>query len=360
MTRRPDDPRLKEPSHSAHNLDFKKIRRANRAAAVGQLMLGQISSWDDYDAVDHIDGVAISRWQLRSGRNDVDFRLGAEIEKFCTLNFDGMSIDKLDSLYDDIKSSRGLDMPLTDFEEKICEIKPEVRHGSRRHVTLDLSLQGLAFWTPEDELVADISIAFSEIERANEVLRPDTPSSHKQPEPHEIVEASRRERFAARAALLAIFNLAEAYVNSLAWEIVDQGLTSELNKKDRRMVEHSSGSLRERFKRLPEILNGGATTAINESAVQLFDNLKPFRDSLCHPSPLPSTRLAGRSKSAAFRRAGTDTAVGSLFCLINAIDHVEEQREQRTPPDSWFQDLKLLFGDPPIAPIGERERDTAI
>ncbi|MBT3322260.1 MAG: hypothetical protein HN392_08235 [Anaerolineae bacterium] len=59
------------------------IRRANRAAAVGRLMLGEFYSWNQFLEADSVDLVSLPRRMLKSGLRDIKARLSQEIGAFC-------------------------------------------------------------------------------------------------------------------------------------------------------------------------------------------------------------------------------------------------------------------------------------
>lgn len=92
------------------------ITRSQRAAAIGRLMLGELSSWEDFLSPENTDFSVVNRkvvWGNKSRfRNGVD----KEIRKFCEQNFDGMTDEILEDLYVRVRDRRGLEMPLREFE----------------------------------------------------------------------------------------------------------------------------------------------------------------------------------------------------------------------------------------------------
>jgi hypothetical protein len=63
-----------------------KIRQANRAAAVGRLLLGEFQDWSKFLSVETDDLEALPRRMLKAGKVDVQKRLSEEIRKFCKQN----------------------------------------------------------------------------------------------------------------------------------------------------------------------------------------------------------------------------------------------------------------------------------
>jgi hypothetical protein len=93
---------------SGREREARQIRQANRAAAVGRLMLGEFDNWHAFLQADAIDLENLPHRRLKAGRADVKTRLSTEIKNFCSRNFQGMSETKLSRLYEEIKAFRGL------------------------------------------------------------------------------------------------------------------------------------------------------------------------------------------------------------------------------------------------------------
>lgn len=72
------------PRLSGREREAKMIRQANRAAAVGRLMLGEFNSWQEFLEADVLDLENLPRRQLKSGKTDVKRRLYSEIKSFCS------------------------------------------------------------------------------------------------------------------------------------------------------------------------------------------------------------------------------------------------------------------------------------
>ena len=83
---------------SGREREAEQIRRANRAAAVGRLMLGELRTWQEFLEADTVDLVQLPRRQLQALRADVKTRLSREIETFCSRNFQSMNIPRNSSL----------------------------------------------------------------------------------------------------------------------------------------------------------------------------------------------------------------------------------------------------------------------
>lgn len=84
------------------------IRQANRAAAVGNLLLGKFDDWEKFLSADTDELETLPRAMLKAGTLDIQKRLSKEITHFCSENFVGMDAPKLSALYEDININRGI------------------------------------------------------------------------------------------------------------------------------------------------------------------------------------------------------------------------------------------------------------
>ena len=205
---------------SGREREAKLIRQANRAAAVGRLMLGELPSRQQFLEADNIDLESLPRRKLKAAVVDVRSRLSNEIRGFCAKNFFEMDERKLSLLYEEIKAYRGLELPLPDFEEKYAIVRKDVLKGCPAHATVCISLWGLQFKFPEDELGKDLISALYLVSEIQGKLKAYRTKTHIELTSNrlEIATLSRRGVFAARYTVICCFNLIEAYLNGLAWD----------------------------------------------------------------------------------------------------------------------------------------------
>ncbi|MFQ5671448.1 MAG: hypothetical protein ACE5G9_00005, partial [Nitrospinales bacterium] len=88
----------------------------------------------------------------------------------------------------------------------------------------------------------------------------------------------------------------EAYLNGIAWEYVSQNTSLDgLSKNEQNLIRDSSQvSLRKKIIKYPEIISGKPLWDDDEPDVKKFlETMKPFRDSLVHPSPFSVTEKFG-------------------------------------------------------------------
>lgn len=284
--------------------EIARIKKANKACAVGRLMLGEISNWQEFLKVETEDISKLPRRNLKSGYEDVRRRLKNEISQFMNRNFTSMSEEKLCKLYEMIKGFRGLEMPMKQFTESFSALKASRIKDVPDHATIVVSLWGLQFQFPEDHLTKDIleslrlaRSAYQEIEKYRGYEQSQLEKSK-----DEVSSHFRKLNFAARSCLLFCFNLLEAYLNGLAWDYCqnDEAVKSLSNKKFKLLQDTGRTSLREKLLKYPEIISNRAlweeatrsshllqaADLLNSKPEEpkiILDILKSYRDALVHP-----------------------------------------------------------------------------
>jgi len=321
------------------------IHRANRAAAVGRLMLREINSWHEFLEADVIDLVNLPRRNLKAALSDVRGRLSLEIKKFCERNFQGMNEEKLSALYEEVKAYRGLELPLKEFEQRFATVRRDKLKGNPTHLTIIISLWGLQFKFPE-ELAKDLMTALQIVVATQKELEQHKTKTHTQLEVQRLDVKSLigKKMFAARSAVLCCFNLMEAYLNGLAWDYVQTHSTTGLSNINRKLLEDTaSASMRDKLKKYPQILT---SRELWKDPDQEFDNfmgvLKPFRDSLVHPSPFSAPeKFGGYDKLRLFYRIEHDTAISTTELLVRIIKRVHQHihPNMQTLPE-WIRELE--------------------
>jgi len=331
---------------SGREREARKIRQANRAAAVGNLLLGNFNNWYDFLQADAIDLENLPRRQLRSGKADVKARLSPEIKAFCSKNFKGMNEQKLSRLYEEIKAFRGTEIPLVEFEQRFAPIKREVLKNRPKHITVCISLWGLQFKCPEEEITKDLIEALKLVIDSQEQLEKYETQTHtKLKRERDLIGSLARKRvFAARSAVTSSFNLMEAYLNGLAWDYVQTHGTAHLSNRRKKLLEDTmSVSFRDKLYKYPEILSGRPLWQEPDQELEYFINtLKPFRDSLVHPSPFSvPEKFGGYDKLSRFYRVDYDTAIDVANLLLKLTKRIHIHifgKEQASP--IWLYELE--------------------
>jgi hypothetical protein len=146
------------------------IRDANVAATVGRVLLGEISSWQEFLEPDLIDYAELPRRQLKSGKFDIQKRLLGQIDGFCKSNFQNMTRDKLVRLYDELKSHRRLEIPYLEFCKKYSPINNFHKNGYPIYSTVCISLWGMQYRFPEHDFSNDLVAALHQFSEADPKL----------------------------------------------------------------------------------------------------------------------------------------------------------------------------------------------
>ena len=320
-----------------------ELKRSNQAAAVGRLMLKDIRSWEEFLEPSMVDYANLLRRQLKSGTYDIKKRLRKEIKSFCDKNFQGITESKLSKLYEDIKAYRGLEIPLKDFECKYGKINPAIIKGNPAHLTVHISLWGLQFLFPEDVLTKDIIVALDILYKSEAVLGKFKNKSHIQLSANqdEIKEAIRQKEFAQRAIILCCFNLIEAFLNGIAWDYCQRHDTSKLSKRKQNLVmDTASVSIRDKLLKYPSLICG-SEIPVTPNRELFLDIIKPFRDSLVHPSPFSAPeKFGGYDKLRKFYDLNQDIAIQAVELLIEIIENIYERINGTGRKPVWLKELK--------------------
>jgi len=334
---------------SGRNKEASMIRQANRAAAVGRLMLGETRHWVEFLGADQVDLTALPRRQLKSGKADVRRRLSAELKTFCEKNFKGMTQRRLSGMYEDIKAFRGMEMPLLDFERRFAPVRKEVLRGNPAHLTVSVSLWGLQFKIPEEELAKDIMEATELIANAQKQLRrfESSPQAELLRNRAKIGSWFRQKMFAARSGVIACFNLMEAYLNGIAWDYLRTAETAVLSNRSRKLLgDSTSASIRVKLQKYPEIIGGTSPWSADDiDLVQFLEVVKPFRDSLVHPSPFAAPeKFGGYDKLRLLYRTDKETADLAVSTTVKLVLRIHKHIKPNVPLPPWLEELRAKIG----------------
>jgi hypothetical protein len=165
----------------------------------------------------------------------------------------------------------------------------------------------------------------------------------------EIRALFRKKLFAARATIIACFNLMEAYLNGLAWDYLRTTNPTALSARRRKLLDDSaSASIRDKLRKYPEIISGVTLWTEPDSDLAGFlDVVKPFRDSLVHPSPFSAPeKFGGHDKLRLLYRIDNDTAqlAASLTARLIARIHKHLRGDSASLP-GWFEELYAKFDE---------------
>ena len=340
---------------SGRQRDAQRIREANRAAAVGRLLLGEIRNWQEFFDADTTDLEGLPRRQLKSGRADIRNRLSQEIRTFCSQNFEGLNAVGLSKMYEEIKAYRGLELPLTEFESRFGRVRRKVLRGAPAHPTVCVSLWGLQWRFPEHELAQDVIAAVSLcVETQAELKKCERMEQPKLKDSRDKIRILLQEKgFAVRSAVIGCFNLMEAFLNGLAWDFIQVHGTEGLSNRRRGLLDDSASvSIRDKLLKYPEAITGRKLWLLPDSDLDEFlDTVKPFRDSLVHASPFSApNKYGGHDKLRLFYRIDHDTAITTVRLLVSLIRKIHEHvclDHQGFP--QWVEEIASEIKDFPQA-----------
>ncbi len=304
------------------------ICEADKAAAVGRLMLGQISDLEDYFGVARLDYSSLPRRMRRSGARDVRGRMEAELGKFCRNNFEGMTVAALAKLYDasvpHLKTSGVFALGLQQFVANYAGVKDKTLGDAPQYATVVMSVRGLEFLFPEYWLASDLRMAIK-------LLMSDI-------EP--VDQQWNLSRFASCSCIASCFGLLEGFLNGLVWEAAQVGLASHANltaKQREILAEPTRPTLRDKLLNVPVILTGSSLPKMDELD-RLIDKAKRFRDSLTHPSPFAApTGYGGYDKLEHFYSINRIVAVAIMVDALAVMDAIF-RHIGRTKP-RWFEEI---------------------
>ncbi|MCC5797031.1 MAG: hypothetical protein JJU48_06860 [Methylophaga sp.] len=319
------------------------IQIADKASALGRLMLGEFDSWEEYLQPATTDYASLPRRQLKAGHADVRKRLRKEIDAFYSRNFVSIRDDSILTLYEDIVSARGLEAPLNEFEEKYGKIKREVLKGNPAHLTVSVTLWGLKFLFPEDLLSKDIVSALGLISESRDKMKKYESQKHisLKNKTHEFIPHIRRIEFAQRAIVLACFNLMEAYLNGLAWDYCQSNdLSSLSNRKAKLLTDTSTASLRDKLANYPRIIAGCEDVDI-DGVSGFLDVIKPFRDSLVHPSPFSAPeKFGGYQKLKKLYELDYHVSIMAVASTVLVIKGIFQLLEHSNGSPKWLSEIE--------------------
>lgn len=317
------------------------IRNANLAYAAGRLLLGEISTWQEFLEPDTVDYSSLPRKQLKSGKFDVQKSLKYRIKDFCKSNFSSMTLEKLVSLYEELKAHRKLEIPYTEFRDKYSSIKRFYEQGYPEHSTVCVSLWGLQYRFPEHDFSNDMIIAIEQLIKGDKELDEYREKQHCQlsKEKKNLAELIRKTESAKRQIMQTAFSLLECYLNGLAWSYFHTNSAELSNRKANTLQDTSNVTLRDKIRKYPSII---FEEEIDERSYQfLIDEAKQFRDSLMHPSPFSAPeRFGGYDKLEKLYNLDIETITKSVKGVIEVIEKIELMKGEAAPIPIWLPAIK--------------------
>lgn len=318
------------------------IRDANLASAVGRLLLGEISSWQEFLEPDSIDYAELPRRQLKSGKLDIQRSLQGRIDGFCKSNFKSMTRDKLVKLYGVLKAHGRLEIPYLEFCRTYSPINNFQKSGYPEHSTVCISLWGMQYRFPEHDFSNDMVVALSQLSEADADLEKYKGKEHnKLKRDKDLISGLiRKVESSKRQVMQTSFSLLECYLNGLAWSFYNKVDKSELSQRKTDLLKDTSNvNLRDKVMKYPKSIFG---KELNESTYKfILDEAKPYRDSLMHPSPFSAPeKFGGYDKLEKLYNLDEDIVLKTVFGVIKIAEEIEKMKGQSAPVPIWLPEVK--------------------
>lgn len=320
-----------------------EIVRLRRAAAVGQLMLGELDGPLKDIRIERY--LAKPRRELKAEVAALRSSLRSELRKFCHENFVDVNPEQLGDLYEDIIAHNSqYRLPLHEFVDRIGQPQPKVLNGAPSHATIQLSPWGLQTEYPEMHLARDLAISYNDALAAEKERGSHSHISWLKVKETEVrrslAAALNRGKYSMRMCLLSCFNLAEAFINGIAWEFVQTVEISRLSKTQQDLLTKGQASLLEKLAKVPAIVKGcdrGPLT-INQDPLAAFrDLVKPFRDSIVHASPFSAPeRFGGYDKLARVYELEMPTVTNAVHLTLQIITAIHEYLNLGSGLPAWM------------------------
>ena len=318
------------------------IREANLASAVGRLLVGEMSSWQEFLEPDLVDYSELPRRQLKSGKLDIQKSLQGRIDGFCKSNFKKMTRDKLVRLYHELKAHRRLEIPYLEFCKTYSPINNFQKSGYPEHCTVCISLWGMQYRFPEHDFAKDMVLALEQLFESGSVLEKYREKEHnKLKRDRELISGLiRKIESAKRQIMQTSFSLLECYLNGLAWSFYNKVNKSGLSQRKTDLLKDASNvNLRDKVRKYPNTIFG---KELNESIYGfILDEAKQYRDSLMHPSPFSAPeKFGGYDKLEKLYNLDEDIVVKTVFGVICIVEEVEKMKGKNTPVPVWLPEVK--------------------
>ena len=238
-------------------------------------------------------------------------------------------------------------MPLEEFESKYFTFKPDVLKNIPRHPTVRISLWKLGFIFPEDRFSHDIVYSLKKVDTSNKELKKFNHLEHPQliKEQGPLIELIREHDLACRSCFLSCFYFIEAYLNGIAWDWVAKN--PEMNGLSRRkqalISDSNQATLKEKIIHYPSIIAGETLWEENAPLLKVFfSELKPYRDSLVHPSPFAvPEKFGGYDKLAKIYDLKYDQTKNMVDTTYQVILKIHKHIEKKATAPNWLQSLKV-------------------
>ncbi len=320
-----------------------EIVRLRRAAAVGRLMLGELDA--PLEEIGQEYYVAKPRRELKAEVAALRSSLRSELRKFCQQNFVNVNPEKLADLHEDILAHNSqYRLPLHEFVKRVGQPRSNVLKGAPAHATVHLSPWGVQTEYPEMHLARDLALSYNAALDAEEVRGGHGTVSWRKAKEEEfrrsLAAALSRGKYSMRMCLLSCFNLAEAFINGIAWEFVQNVGVAGLSKSQQDILTKGQASLLDKLVKVPAIVKGqghGPLTKDQDPLSTFRDLVKPFRDSIVHASPFSAPeRFGGYDKLERVYELEMPTVTRAVDLTLRIIGTIHEFMGSGSGLPAWM------------------------
>jgi hypothetical protein len=138
----------------------------------------------------------------------------------------------------------------------------------------------------------------------------------------------------------------EAYLNGLAWNYCQSNDLSLLsNRKVKLLTDASTASIRDKLTKYPAIIVGRDDVAI-DSASDFLDIIKPFRDSLVHPSPFSAPeKFGGYQKLRKLYELDYHVSIMAVTSTVLVIKSIFRHIEHSEKSPKWLSEIEVWLAE---------------
>ena len=317
------------------------IRDANVACVAGRLLLGDLSSWEEFLEPDLVNYSELPRKQLKSGKYDIQTNLQQRIDNFCKSNFPKMTCSKFVMLFEELKAHRRLEIPYLEFCKKYSPVHNFHKKGFPAYSTVCISLWGLQYRFPEHDFSNDLVISLNQLIEAEVEL-----DSYRNAEHEKLKNAKdyisnliRKSESSKRQVMQASFSILECYLNGIAWEFHNNEGQTLSKGKTKLLKDISNVTLRDKIRKYPLTIFG---KELDEKTYKfILDEAKQYRDSLMHPSPFSAPKkFGGYDKLEKLYNIDMEIIVKTVFGVIEIVEEIETMKGKNTPEPIWLPEVK--------------------
>jgi hypothetical protein len=144
--------------------------------------------------------------------------------------------------------------------------------------------------------------------------------------------------------------LLEAYLNGLAWDFAQNNKAFDAlsKRKQKIIIDQGHTNLRDKILKYPDIVTGRHLWDDSSNTVQAFlEILKPFRDSLVHPSPFSAPeKFGGYDKLKNFYRINFITAHLGVKVTTDLIVEIHQHvTKSESGHPVWMDEIMKFLED---------------